>query len=255
MISHRGSLLNGKADLPTAANVRPPPPVPAARSLLARPRRFPVPHVVLLGDSIFDNAAYVAGGPAVIDHLRRALPAGWRATLLAVDGDTTDMVAGRLSGLQTDDTHLVVSVGGNDALMHIDLLAADHNILPELAEARAEFAARYRAMLEAVLEHNKPTAVCTVYDAVPGLKAEARAALGIFNDTIVREATRSRVPVLDLRLVCDEPADYSEVSPIEPSARGGEKIAALVARVLTGHDWGRRECVVFGAPTLASRSA
>ena len=41
-------------------------------------------HVVLLGDSIFDNALYVPGGPAVIDQLRRELPAGWSATLLAV---------------------------------------------------------------------------------------------------------------------------------------------------------------------------
>src|SRR5690349_5483722 len=31
-------------------------------------------HVVLLGDSIFDNAAYVGGGPDVITQLRAALP-------------------------------------------------------------------------------------------------------------------------------------------------------------------------------------
>lgn len=204
-------------------------------------------HVVLLGDSIFDNAAYVAGGPAVVDHLRAALPAGWAATLLAVDGDTTDLVAVRLRGLPADASHLVVSVGGNDALRHTHLLDADHNILPEIAAARDEFAADYRAMLDAVLARRKPTAVCTVYDAVPGLTAPARAALGTFNDAIVREAARSGVPVLDLRLVCDDPADYSDRSPIEPSVRGGEKIAALVARVVTGHDFGRRECVVFGA--------
>ena len=206
-----------------------------------------MPHVVLIGDSIFDNAAYVAGGPAVIDHLRAALPPGGRATLLAVDGDTTSMVPDRLRGVPADATHLVVSVGGNDALSYIHLLAADHNVLPEIAAARDRFAAAYRAMLAAVLAHGLPTAVCTVYDAVPGLTAPARAALGTFNDVIVREAARSRVPVLDLRLVCDDPADYSDRSPIEPSVRGGEKIAALVARVVTGHDFGRRECVVFGA--------
>jgi hypothetical protein len=41
-------------------------------------------NVVLLGDSIFDNGRYVPGGPAVIDHLRKALPGG-RATLLAAE--------------------------------------------------------------------------------------------------------------------------------------------------------------------------
>src|SRR5687768_10561014 len=45
-------------------------------------------HIVLVGDSILDNNAYVASGQAVIDHLREMLPAGWKATLLAVDGST-----------------------------------------------------------------------------------------------------------------------------------------------------------------------
>ena len=32
-------------------------------------------HIVLLGDSIFDNAAYVGGGPDVIEQLRSTLAA------------------------------------------------------------------------------------------------------------------------------------------------------------------------------------
>ncbi|HEX6372708.1 MAG TPA: hypothetical protein VF006_27555 [Longimicrobium sp.] len=38
-----------------------------------------MPHVVLLGDSIFDNASYVAGGPDVVTHLRGELPHGQRS--------------------------------------------------------------------------------------------------------------------------------------------------------------------------------
>ncbi len=37
-------------------------------------------HVVLLGDSNFDNARYVPGEPAVVEQLRRSLPRGWHAT-------------------------------------------------------------------------------------------------------------------------------------------------------------------------------
>ncbi len=44
-------------------------------------------HLVLLGDSIFDNAVYVPGGPAVIDHVNYMLPRGWKSTMLARDGD------------------------------------------------------------------------------------------------------------------------------------------------------------------------
>src|SRR5262245_19067893 len=79
-------------------------------------------HVVLLGDSIFDNGRYVPGGPSVIEHLHRALPPGWRATLLARDGAGTAEMARQVEQLPADATHLVVSVRGNDALDHSGLL-------------------------------------------------------------------------------------------------------------------------------------
>ena len=55
-------------------------------------------HVVLLGDSILDNGAYVPGKPAVIDQVRGELPAGWTATLLAVDGSYTPTTCTTRSG-------------------------------------------------------------------------------------------------------------------------------------------------------------
>ena len=41
-------------------------------------------HVVLLGDSVFDNKAYVGDGPDVIMQVSEALPSGWTATLAAL---------------------------------------------------------------------------------------------------------------------------------------------------------------------------
>ena len=43
-------------------------------------------HVVLLGDSIFDNGPYVPANETVSDHLSAILSASWRSTLLAKDG-------------------------------------------------------------------------------------------------------------------------------------------------------------------------
>src|ERR1700749_1031616 len=79
-------------------------------------------HVVLLGDSIFDNAAYVVVGADVIPHLRALAPEGWRATLAAVDGSVVGDVAGQLKRVPDDSTHLIVSAGGNDALMQVGIL-------------------------------------------------------------------------------------------------------------------------------------
>src|SRR4051794_38068886 len=81
-------------------------------------------HVVLLGDSIFDNGAYTAGHPDVITHLRRLLPPDWRATLCAVDGATTHTLASQLRCVPDEASDIVVSIGGNDVLQNTDLLTA-----------------------------------------------------------------------------------------------------------------------------------
>jgi hypothetical protein len=55
----------------------------------------------------------------------------------------------------------------------------------------------------------------------------------------------ARLPFIDLRFTCDQSGDYSAVSPIEPSAAGGTKIARVIAEVVTGHDFVRPRCIVY----------
>ena len=62
-------------------------------------------HIVLLGDSIFDNADYVDAGDSVLDCLQGILPSDYKATLLAVDGDITDDVYSQLDKLPSDVTY------------------------------------------------------------------------------------------------------------------------------------------------------
>jgi lysophospholipase L1-like esterase len=209
-----------------------------------------VNHVVLLGDSIFDNAAYTGGAPDVVRQLRRRLPHGWKATLRAVDGGTTADVHSQLRLLPADATHLVVSAGGNDALGHIDFLGAPARSTAEallgLAEIAAGFERRYHDMLAEVLAYKLPTATCTVYYPRfpdPDLQKLAVTALTVFNDCIIRAAFAHGIPLLDLRLVCTEDGDYAD--PIEPSAQGGEKIAGAIVEMLErGFTGGRAEVFI-----------
>ncbi len=208
-------------------------------------------HVILLGDSVFDNGAYVGRGePDVVRQLRDRLPAGWGATLAAVDGAVTGSVLRQLERIPPGTTHLVVSVGGNDALRRQDVLEVRARSIAEgllaLADVRDGFTRGYRAMLEAVLARGLPTALCTVYDPRfpdPARQRVAVAGLALFNDAITREAFGRGLPLVDLRLVCSEDADYA--NPIEPSARGGAKIAGAIAELVTGHDFARRRSGVF----------
>lgn len=209
-----------------------------------------MPHVVLLGDSIFDNASYVAGGPDVVTHLRGELPSGWRATLSAIDGATTHSMPMQYGRIPADATHLVLSIGGNDALMNVDILdrraSSTGDALWMLADVRDEFAKRYHAVLRELLGRGLPLTVCTIYEGnFPDARVQrlAATALTVFNDAILRHAVRAALSVIELRLVCSDPADYA--NPIEPSVQGGAKIARAIARAVgaNGNDGPRTEIV------------
>jgi hypothetical protein len=206
-------------------------------------------HAVLLGDSIFDNASYVPGKPPVIHQLRDSLPAGWKVTLLAVDGHVTADVEHQIMRLPDDATHLIVSCGGNDALGHASILnqsaGSVAEVLEQFTSIRTSFQRTYRQMIETLTDLNKHLAVCTVYDCVPGYEGGPMTALAMFNEIILREAFIAKVPVIDLRLICDDPADYSEISAIEPSAAGGEKIVQAIVRLLTTHKFESKQSIIY----------
>ncbi|MCX8517151.1 MAG: SGNH/GDSL hydrolase family protein [Rhodoferax sp.] len=193
--------------------------------------------VALLGDSIFDNAAYTDGGPSVIDHLRQKLPSGWSADLLAVDGAVTSDVKHQLRKLAAINTHLVLSVGGNDALLRADVLETAVSSSSEafllLADAADEFETTYLKALDSCIKCDLPLVVCTIYGGnFPDVAYQraARMALLAFNDVIIRAAAQNNLRVLDLRQVCNRPEDYA--NPIEPSVVGGEKIAQSIVKAL-----------------------
>lgn len=192
-------------------------------------------HVILLGDSVFDNAAYVGGGPDVIHQLQHAIGPGNGATLAAKDGAVIAGLSAQLAGVPTDATHLVVSVGGNDALRAATVLGAPArsvaDALDQLAAIADTFRGPYAAMLDEVLRRGLPTAVCTIYDPRfpdPLQRRRSSVALAVLNDAITREAFARSVTLLDLRSICGADEDFA--NPIEPSVTGGRKIVDAVLR-------------------------
>jgi len=125
-------------------------------------------HVVLMGDSILDNLAYTKGEPDVVTHLRKLLPRSARATLCAVDGSTTSDLKSQIAKVPSDASHLVISLGGNDALLNSDLLStrvtSTTQALALFGQRMGEFEAGYRAAVEAALALHLPTAICTIYN-------------------------------------------------------------------------------------------
>jgi len=206
-------------------------------------------NIALVGDSIFDNAGYVPGEPAVAEQLRCLTPDDVDVTLLAVDGDFVSDVSRQIQRMSPETTHLFVSAGGNNALSYAQEMLHQFETAAEMfrewARIQKEFRSEYREMLSNVTALNRKAALCTIYDAVPSIDEIEATGLSLFNDVIVSETIAAGLPLVDLRQVCTEVDDYSRLSPIEPSCSGGAKIAAALHRLFTEHDFSSRRTVVY----------
>jgi len=196
-----------------------------------------MPNIALIGDSVLDNKAYTDGKPDVSGHLRALLPGeDSTVTLLAVDGTTTHDVGAQIVDFPQAATHVVLSLGGNDAMDNADLLDMEVEstgaALDIFAKRVASFEAAYKSVVASLVAQGRPLTVCTIYNADldPAEATRARVALMMFNDVILREAFSRGLNVVDLRLVCTEPADFER--RIEPSVLGGLKIARAIAGAL-----------------------
>jgi lysophospholipase L1-like esterase len=201
--------------------------------------------IVLLGDSILDNASYTHPEPDTTTCLARLMP-GWNVRCNAQDGARMADVAAQLSHHTDRSDVAVLSIGGNDAVPHIGLLqrravtAAD--ILADLLRIADDFEKQYEPVATAVRERAERTVLCTIYEVqlepAPYAKL-ARVPLAVLNDRIMRIAARLGVDVLDLRTICTEPSDF--VLQIEPSAKGAVKIARAIAGLVDAKTltWGR----------------
>jgi hypothetical protein len=205
-----------------------------------------VSHIVLLGDSVIDNNAYVGGGPDVAAQLDTVLSGG-KVTCLARDGAVIAEVISQLVQVPKDATHLVISAGGNDALQQSHFLheaaSSVEQVLRKFSEIQAGFRQQYRQMLDLAHKQRLPVAVYTVYDPRfqdPTQRLIASVALSVINDVITREVFSRGLDLIDLRVLFNEDRDFANA--IEPSVQGGMKLAEAIRHFSSG----QAEARVFG---------
>jgi lysophospholipase L1-like esterase len=197
-----------------------------------------VPSLLLLGDSILDNAPYTAPEPDTAAHLRRRLGGSWSVELLARDGAVMADIQAQLRTFGTRPDWLVLSVGGNDVSRHVGLLGMPlrhaGELLAALATIGEEFAARYQEVVRVVVPAAERLVLCTIYEVPldpPPFARLVRVPLAMLNDRIVRIAAAEGATVLDLRSVCTEPEHF--VLQIEPSAIRRAPSADAIAELVT----------------------
>ena len=216
------------------------------------------PRILLIGDSVIDNAAYVAAGePDVATQVFELLPDA-TIELRAVDGSvTSEVIEQQLHDLAEDDL-VVVSSGGNDALRHVGLINGEGSLpfgfalsdlwgllqtpdllvvrlLSHVRQIQSTFRKDYAELLDRVVGCRRRVLCLTIYDpafVAHGMSADqqaaAEAALSLFNDVIQREALARACRVIEMRTLFDDPQDFA--NPIEPSMIGGAKIAGAIKR-------------------------
>ena len=224
-------------------------------------------HIILAGDSVFDNRTYVrVGEPDVRDQLADLLNDGDKATLIAVDGNINKNVSKQLDNIPNDATHLFISIGGNDALMHIDAFTEPVTTIGEALDSFNEmvhkFERDYIKMLTNVVKYGLKTTLCTIYNPcfdhdnmdrisymippnanLKELQRRCDTALPLFNNIIYQEAFNFGIPVMDLRLIFSDREDYA--NPIEPSVVGGMKMAKIIKEISDIHNFSMKNSVVY----------
>jgi len=195
-------------------------------------------HLILLGDSVFDNGVYVQPGQLdVTSHLNAKLKSkGWTIDVRAVDGDVVSNIEGQLGFKPIPKPcWFVLSVGGNDALGHIEILQEPvpggtmASALMRFRAIKENFREQYTHALDLILDHQQPLIACTIYNPKfpePDLQELAEIALSFFNDVITEEALRRNVPIIELRDVCSDPSAFANT--IEPSEIGGDLITNAI---------------------------
>jgi hypothetical protein len=208
-----------------------------------------VPQLALVGDGILANAAHTKGAPDSAAALRQLLPA-WTVSLVAGEGSTMSDVESQLVKLPANVDLAVLSVGGNDAMRHVDLLqlpaASSGETLDALIAMADGFAGIYERVVKSVRERVPRLVLCTMYE--PPLVGKntanrARVLLTMLNDGVFRAAYRRGLDVLELRAICTDAADFTQ--QISPSATGAAKIARAIAAIAAGTD-GKRITVIAG---------
>jgi lysophospholipase L1-like esterase len=209
-----------------------------------------MPHLALLGDATLANGKHTAPEPDTATILRQLLP-DWTVTLLAVEGSTMAVIRSQLQRLPPGVDMIALSVGGNDAMQHVDVLQqpalSSGETLDALAKLANDFETKYDQLVQAMRSLAPRLLVCTIYEPpLVGANTARRGTviLTMLNDRILRTAGRWGLEALDLRSILNTLADFK--LQIQPSAAGAAKIAQGLASVATGKG-GRRMTVTSGS--------
>lgn len=188
-------------------------------------------HLVLMGDALQNiNLGQGEVESALVPRPRNP----WKLTILQPE---QVLRPGPVRAFPQGATHVVICVEGGWAIETSGLLRGEARLvrdaLDTLATAADEFENVFAGLIAAAQETGLPAVVCTLVPArytEPAEQRSAATALAIFNDRVVRCAFAARLPIVDLRMVCDEDRDFATQTLL--SSAGVRKAANVIRSAL-----------------------
>lgn len=205
-------------------------------------------HVVMLGDVLLEAYSEIDKTPGNFES--DVLPRTRHRWKLTVVSAAEVERAGLGLALPKDATHAMIFVEGNHAIEQSGLLdgrpGGDGRTLQRLSLAADEFERNLERLIHVAQAARLVNLVCTMFPPNyndPARQRAACAALAVFNDRVTKRAAAARAALIDLRLTCNEPADYDK--PTLLSRSGVQKVANVVRFAMYELDAGARRSEVF----------
>ena len=176
--------------------------------------------IVLLGDSIFRNEAYVPPGQSVCDLLFKT-----NVKCLAQDHATIADVYGQIEKIPVvPEATAVLSVGGNDILTHYVYTNHDVADLSFVAEAFRKYTT-LTSHLEQTCPHLQIVLV-DLYFPAEDTYSSYEPIIREWNRRMYEWAEKKKWKVLKVSRLLTQPEDF--VYGVEPSSTGAQKIAEAI---------------------------
>ena len=178
--------------------------------------------VVLMGDSVLNNANYVPAGKSVYDVLKKKLT---NVTNVSKDGATISDLYGQLDKVSIDlnnsETHIFISAGGNDILNKRTELST--NDINRMFNTYMDFLKALRTKLGSAKIN-----IMNLYLPTNPRYQTYKASVDQWNKLINESSNKigEMYNVVDLNSLLKTPEDF--VYDIEPSEGASEKIANII---------------------------
>lgn len=179
--------------------------------------------VILMGDSVLNNANYVSSGNSVYDYLKKKLN---KVINLAKDGATISDLYTQLDKIPVDlnntDTYIFISAGGNDILNKRTELTT--NEIRRLFDTYMDFLKALRVKLGSTKIN-----IINLYLPTNPRFQSYKTSIDQWNQLINQYSNKigEMYNVVDLHSLLTTPEDF--VYDIEPSESASNKIANLIA--------------------------